>query len=291
MSLGDVELFSADQARKWARDQLAAARLGDDPMAEKKAARVAAKVTLGSIADLFLKAKQGLRPKSLTELTRYLKVHWAPLSGTPLHLVTQRDVAARITEIEQTSGTIAASHARLALSGLYVWAMQQGGLVESNPVINTANPGAKRVARDRVLSDAELTAVWRASDRNDDLSKIVRLLILLGQRRPRRSAACAGPSSILNMPYGASLPAAPRTSGRMLCRCPKPRCRSSVRSGGSATGTICSAGVSVASMAGTPRQCWTSGPVSPPGRCTTCAAALHQALATLASNRMSSRQS
>jgi integrase len=46
------------------------------------------------------------------------------------------------------------------------------------------------VARDRVLSDAELTAVWRASDRNDDLSKIVRLLILLGQRRQEVGGMC-----------------------------------------------------------------------------------------------------
>jgi hypothetical protein len=134
MTLGTVELFSADQARKWAREQLAKVRLGDDPMAKREAERVAAKVTLGSIADLFLKEKQNLRPKSLTELTRYLKVHWAPLHRTPLHLVSQREVAARITEIKQQSGAIAASHARLALSGLYVWAMQQGGMVDRYPV-------------------------------------------------------------------------------------------------------------------------------------------------------------
>jgi integrase len=46
------------------------------------------------------------------------------------------------------------------------------------------------MTRDRVLTDAELLAVWRACDRDDDLSKIVKLLILLGQRRQEVGGMC-----------------------------------------------------------------------------------------------------
>jgi len=54
-------------------------------------------------------------------------------------------------------------------------------LCETNPVIGTNRP-KKPPPRERVLSDAELAAVWRAVG-DDDFGRIVRLLMLLGQRR------------------------------------------------------------------------------------------------------------
>jgi integrase len=55
------------------------------------------------------------------------------------------------------------------------------GLCESNPVIGTYKP-KDTARRDRVLSDAELAAVWK-SCRENDYGKIVRLLILTAARR------------------------------------------------------------------------------------------------------------
>jgi integrase len=55
------------------------------------------------------------------------------------------------------------------------------GLAEVNPVIGT-NRAVDETSRDRVLSDEEPAAVWRAC-RDDDYGRIVRLLILTGQRR------------------------------------------------------------------------------------------------------------
>ena len=55
------------------------------------------------------------------------------------------------------------------------------GLVEVNPVIGT-NKATEERSRDRVLRDAELVEIWNAC-RDDDYGRIVRLLILTGQRR------------------------------------------------------------------------------------------------------------
>ena len=55
------------------------------------------------------------------------------------------------------------------------------GLSDGNPVIGT-NRAADERSRDRVLSDKELAAIWGAC-RDDDFGRIVRLLILTGQRR------------------------------------------------------------------------------------------------------------
>lgn len=55
------------------------------------------------------------------------------------------------------------------------------GYVQHNLVIGTINPDTG-AARDRVLNDLELAAVWSAC-LNDDYGKIIRLLILTGARR------------------------------------------------------------------------------------------------------------
>jgi len=55
------------------------------------------------------------------------------------------------------------------------------GLAEANTVIGT-NKATEEVARHHVITDAELGAIWNDC-RDDDHGRIVRLLILMGQRR------------------------------------------------------------------------------------------------------------
>ena len=55
------------------------------------------------------------------------------------------------------------------------------GIVESNPVLNT-NKAVEGGARERVLSDDELAAIWRALG-DDQYSTIIKLLCLTGARR------------------------------------------------------------------------------------------------------------
>jgi integrase len=55
------------------------------------------------------------------------------------------------------------------------------GYVEQNPVVGTIQP-KKSEGRSRVLTDAELAAIWRACE-DDEHGRIVRLLILTGCRR------------------------------------------------------------------------------------------------------------
>jgi len=55
------------------------------------------------------------------------------------------------------------------------------GFAEDNPVIGTIKP-EDGAPRERVLSDDELAAIWRASG-DDAYGKVIKLLILLGARR------------------------------------------------------------------------------------------------------------
>jgi hypothetical protein len=120
VTIGGVELFTPDEARRIAREYLAKARLGLDPQHERQIARAKVKITLGAIAATYLKAKRAeLRARSFYELARYLQKHWRPLHGMPIHQIARRDVAARVSELVQESGPVAAVRARGALSALY----------------------------------------------------------------------------------------------------------------------------------------------------------------------------
>jgi len=181
-TIGTTATLDPDDAREQAKRELAAVTLGGDPQADKLAARAKAKVTLSAVVDSYLAARKSkLRVKTFDESERYLRKHWRSLHGLPIHRIERRDVAARLGEIIEENGPIAAARARAALSALFAWAIGEG-YADQNVVIGTHRPDQETRSRDRVLTDAELAEVWNACH-DDDYGCIIRLLILTGQRR------------------------------------------------------------------------------------------------------------
>lgn len=182
VTLGTTETVKAVEARKRAQTALGKMHLGQDPQVEKAEARAQAAVTLGSVVNGYLAryAARRLKPGTFTDVERYLRRHWASLSRLPVQKVTRADIATRLAQIADESGGFAANRARAALSALYAWAIAEG-LTDTNPVVGTRK-AVDEVPRDRVLSGAELTAVWRQAGAGG-YGAIVRLLILTGQRR------------------------------------------------------------------------------------------------------------
>jgi integrase len=181
IKLGIVGALDVDKARSAAKNRLAQVALGGDPQADKVITRSKASITLSTVVESYLTTKKtSLRPKSFEETERYLRKHWRPLLDLPVHKIERRTVAARLTEITVDSGPVAATRARAALSALLAWSVGQG-LVDGNAVIGTNRP-AESTSRDRVLTDAEIGEIWSAC-RDDDYGRIIKLLVLTGQRR------------------------------------------------------------------------------------------------------------
>ena len=180
-SLGDVRKVSLDDARKIARQRFAQVELGVDPAAERARANAQA-LTLGIVIGRYLEAKRDrLRPNTFKAATRYFAAHWRPLHNRPLDAIKRADVAARLQELVKAHGRTSAARARDNLSTLYGWAMKEG-LCEANPVMATNDPTEGMQARDRVLNDDEIRAIWGACN-DDDAGRIIRLLLLTGCRR------------------------------------------------------------------------------------------------------------
>jgi integrase len=183
LTLGTVEKLDADEARKQAKDDLARVQLGQDPQAEKAAARApkAREMTLGDLVDRYLPyAERKLKASTYSGIVLHLRKHWRPLHAHELHSLERRHVAAELGRIAKTSGPYGANRSRAALSALFTWAIGEG-LSDGNPVVGT-NKATDEIARDRVLSDEELSLIWRHAG-DGAYGAIVRLLFLTGQRR------------------------------------------------------------------------------------------------------------
>lgn len=178
--LGDPRTVKLEDAKERAREKLARAQLGGDPQAERKAAREA--VHLCELVEAYLAAAgKRLRPRSFAETKRHLEGHAKPLHGRPAYSISRQDIAELLAGIAERSGAVTANRVRSSLSAMWTWAVMEGRQ-EQNPVAATRKP-AREASRERVLSDAELAAIWRATAAGADHDRIIRLLVLTGVRR------------------------------------------------------------------------------------------------------------
>jgi integrase len=187
--VGTPAALNADAARKKARQILARVQLGHDPVAEKIERKAQAAVTFGAVVARYLALRDPdqpgppdwkLRARTYLEVRRHLDVQAKTLHRLPLSSVERKTIAARLSEIAAESGPVAADRCRASLSGFFSWTISQG-IADVNPVTGSTRH-AEAKARQRVLSDEELIDIWNAAG-DDDYGKIVRLLMLTGQRR------------------------------------------------------------------------------------------------------------
>jgi integrase len=192
ITIGTYPLIPLLEARQRARDLLRDLHAGIDPRereAERLRAEAAEKLnTFRAVAEEFI-ARHVARARTARSIElrirRELIARWGdrPITG-----ITRRDVIEMIEEIVD-DGRPAAAHATLAYTKkLFGWAIARDILEHSPSDRVSARDliGAKR-ARQRVLSDAELALIWRATEGAIEATypdaPFVRLLLLLGVRR------------------------------------------------------------------------------------------------------------
>jgi integrase len=131
------------------------------------------------MADEYLaEQKMRLRPRTYPDLERHLIKHAKVLHELPLAKIERRNIAAVIAAVAKNSGLVTGNRVRTSLSSFFGWAIQRG-LVETNPVINTARN--KEHSRERVLLPDELHTIWNALPENQ-FGAVIKLLALTGQR-------------------------------------------------------------------------------------------------------------
>lgn len=99
-----------------------------------------------------------------------------------IRAITKRDVLDALDALEERGAPIMANRLLARLKPFFAWCVERD-ILAASPVASLSKPAAER-ARDRVLTDAELRAVYRAAEHvGYPLGDAVRFLILTGQRR------------------------------------------------------------------------------------------------------------
>jgi integrase len=176
--------LSLQEARREAKAILGAVAKGGDPLAEKRKAAAASGNTLKTVAEDYFerelrKLRTGKERKDVFERLVF------PLIGTrQIDTIKRSEIVRLLDRIEKENGPHQAQAVLAFLSKLFNW---HGGRDDDfvSPIRrDMARTKAKETARDRVLSDDELRAVWRATEATEGAyGCLVRFALLTATRR------------------------------------------------------------------------------------------------------------
>ena len=129
--------------------------------------------------------REGHRTKTLTEAMRMLRVELKPWLGLPAAEFSKADLRAARDRIVERGALIAANRLLGYLGPVLRWAAQED-LIPTNFVPDLRRAPERK--RDRVLSRAELAAIWHACDVSagpvsQAFGRMVRFLLVTAQRR------------------------------------------------------------------------------------------------------------
>jgi integrase len=206
LTLGSFPALGISKAREAASAALVHVQGGGDPAVERRQA-AAASDSFENVARRFIEKYArpknrsweqtarflGLAPGEGTERVRSAQVETDDLILTRRGVIAkwgdrkigdikQADVIRLLDHIVDEGNPIAANRTLAAVRKLFNWAEGRYGLA-NNPCNRVEMPGTEN-ARDRVLTDDELKAVWHSAVKlSGAFGKVVQLLILTGQRR------------------------------------------------------------------------------------------------------------
>lgn len=189
LTLGDADKISVKDARILAKKAALSVASGVDPAAEKKRLRIAERTPadldkVETVAATFIKRHvAGLAPATQREVNRIMEKEivraWR---GRKLSTIGKPEIHNLLDSITDRGAPIYANRVLMWLRALSNFAIGRG-LIEVNPCVGIDMPAAE-IARDRVLSDSELTALWEAAGAlPSPYGAFVFVLTLTGQRR------------------------------------------------------------------------------------------------------------
>jgi integrase len=172
--IGDCDHMSLDAARDKARRILGAIKAGADTAGPETFASVA--------ADWVKRHLQANGVITLRNKTRYLDNHILPVFGArDFRSIRRSDVAKLMDSVSDTAGPTAADEVLNIVRAICRWYSSRSDDYVIPIAPNMRRTSAKERARDRVLTDDEIRAVWNAA--SGTFGGIVKLLLVTGQRR------------------------------------------------------------------------------------------------------------
>ena len=215
LTLGSFGALTPDEARAEAKRILADAARGMDPAAERAHRRRggASGRDLAAVIEEWLRRDQA-KNRSRDGVERIMRREVLPALGSrTIEEIRKRDLITIIESVVDRGSPVMANRVLAHIKRLFRWAAGRD-LIEIDPAAHIEKPTPVR-NRDRVLTDGELSAVWRAAaTMGPPFGAGVQMLIATGARREEVFALehteLAADAACIRLPAGRSKTNEPR---------------------------------------------------------------------------------
>jgi integrase len=182
LTIGAVGKITPEQARTLALSILGAVASGRDPAKERRKAKAAAENTLRNVAENYLAREGGqLRTVDVRRATLQRLVYPA-LGARQIDEIKRSEINRLLDNIEDDHGPRMASLTLAYLRRLMNWHAARSDDFRS-PIVRGMGRGVT-TKRDRVLTNDELRAFWKASETwEHPFSRLLRFILLTATRR------------------------------------------------------------------------------------------------------------
>jgi integrase len=182
------DTFELKKARELAKDAKAAIRLGGNPLTDRRRAEGLKENTLQAVADEYLKRRAAsFRSRDLIK-SSFERLVYPRLGKIQIGDIKRSEIVRMLDQIEENNGPVAADRALAMLRAVMNWHASRSDDFRTPIVRGMARSNSSERARERVLNDDELRAVWNAAGASTDAFGPLLRFILLTACRLREGA-------------------------------------------------------------------------------------------------------
>jgi integrase len=173
-----------EKARKEAKKALGGVAAGGDPLQERRKKEALAENTLQSICEEYLR-RDGKRLRSRGQIEQTLnRLVYPKLGKRQIDDIRRSDIVRLLDKIEDEHGAGMATNTLAHVRKIMNWHATRTDNFRSPIVRGMARTKPKERARDRILTDDELRAVWKAAKASTGpFGYLVRFILLTTTRR------------------------------------------------------------------------------------------------------------
>jgi integrase len=174
--------LTADEARKLAKQRAGEVAGGHDPVAEQKLAAAVASNTVSTVWDAYARRELAKKRSAKDQMSSFDRLVRPRIGDRSIYDLRRGDMVRLLDAVEDNSGPVMADRMLAYLSRCFRWQQIRDEDFLSPIIPGMSRTTAKELARDRVLTDDEMRAVWQATAAGV-FGALVRFLLLTAARR------------------------------------------------------------------------------------------------------------
>jgi integrase len=182
LQIGTHGNVTPDEARKIAKQRAGEVAGGHDPAAEQKAAAAITGKTVAVIWDEYAKRELVKKRSAAEQMRAFDRLVRPRIGDRSIYELRRSDMVKLLDAIEDNHGRVMGDRMLAYLSACFRWQQVRDEDFVSPIITGMMRTTTKELARDRVLTDDEIRAIWKATGEGI-FGALVRFLLLTAARR------------------------------------------------------------------------------------------------------------